>query len=126
MEKENGTPAIDPEEFAAAEKEAAESEYEYTHAFRKPLNYMGKTYSELTFDWDQLTGKDGLAIENELQALGRPALIPTFSAEYKIRMAARACTTPGIGADAFEVMKLHDFVKITDMARSFLLKSEQS
>lgn len=116
--------SIDPEEFAVAEKEAENSGYEYTHKFRKPFAYMGKTYDELTFDWGTLTGKDGLSIELELQALGKPSVVPAFSGEYKIRMAARACTTQ-IGADAFEQMPLYDFNKISDRARSFLLKSEQ-
>lgn len=126
--KNNGNPttpeAIDAGEFAVAEKEAANSGFEYTHKFRKPFSYMGKTYDELTFEWDSLTGKDGLAINAELQAIGRPSVVAAFSDEYKIRMAARACTVQ-IGADAFEQMSLYDFNKITDRARSFLLKSEQ-
>ena len=115
---------IDAGEFAVAEKEAETSGFEYTHKFRRPFSYMGKTYEELTFEWDKLTGRDGLAINAELQAIGRPSVVAAFSDEYKIRMAARACTVQ-IGADAFELMPLYDFNKITDRARSFLLKSER-
>lgn len=122
-DKKNNVTAIDAEEFSVAEKEAETSGYEYTHTFRKPFTYMGKTYTELTFDWGSLSGADGLAIENELQALGKPSVVPAFSGEYKVRMAARACTT-SIGADALEQMALYDFNRITDRARSFLLKSE--
>jgi len=111
------------DEFAVAEKEAEKSEYSYTHKFRKPFEYQGKTYNEMTFDWGKLTGKDGLAIENELQQIGKAVIVPTFSGEYLIRLAARACTAP-IGADAFENMPIVDYNKIRSSARSFLLKSE--
>ena len=85
---------VDADEFAVAEKEAVNSDYTYTHKFRKPFEYQGKTYNELTFEWGKLTGKDGLAIENELQQLGKAVIVPTFSGEYLIRIAARACTVP--------------------------------
>jgi len=114
---------IDEEEFAVAEKEAAESEFVYIHKFRKPFEYQGKTYNELTFDWDKLTGKDGLAIENEMQAIGKVVIVPQFSGEYLIRFAAKACAE-SIGSDAFEYMKIADYNKIRSAARSFLLKSE--
>lgn len=114
---------IDDKEFAIAEKEAADSEYIYVHKFKKPFEYQGKTYDELIFDWDKLTGKDGLAIENEMQAIGKPVIVPTFSGEYLIRFAAKACNDE-IGADAFWLMRIADYNKIRSAARSFLLKSE--
>lgn len=114
---------VDADEFAVAEKEAVNSDYTYTHKFRKPFEYQGKTYNELTFEWGKLTGKDGLAIENELQQLGKAVIVPTFSGEYLIRIAARACTVQ-LGADAFEIMPIADYNKIRSAARSFLLKSE--
>lgn len=114
---------VDADEFAVAEKEAVNSEFSYTHKFRKPFEYQGKVYNELTFEWSKLTGKDGLAIENELQQLGKAVIVPTFSGEYLIRLAARACTVP-VGADAFENMPIADYNKIRSAARSFLLRSE--
>lgn len=118
------TGVIDAEEFAVAEKDAKDSGLTYTHKFRKPFEYQGKTYTELTFDWDKLTGNDGLAIENELQQLGKPVVVPAFSGEYLVRLAARACTEK-IGADAFGSMSIADYNKIRSAARSFLLQSEQ-
>ena len=132
---------IDPSEFAVAET-AAETEteveadaeveaavvvedegYTFTHKFREPFVYMGKGYTVLHFDWGSLIGADSLAIEAELAALGVPVLVPSLSAPYLIRMAAKACTDR-IGADAFELMPLRDFTKIRNAARSFLLASE--
>ena len=63
-------------------------------------------------------------LEQELQAIGRPAIVPAFSGEYLVRMAARACTTANIGCDIFDNMKLSDYNKIRSAARSFLLMSE--
>lgn len=109
---------VNPEEFATEKKAAEKSEYSYTHKFRKPFEYQNNTYNELTFEWDKLTGKDGLAIENELQQIGKAVIAPVFSGEYLIRIAARACTVP-IGADAFEKMSISDYNKIRSAARSF-------
>lgn len=109
--------------MAVAEAEAEASKDIYVHNFATPFSYDGETYDTLTFNWGSLTGRDGLAIENELQSQGKPVIIPTLSGEYLIRMACRACDKP-IGSDAFEVMRLSDYNKIRSSARSFLLKSE--
>ena len=46
---------VDADEFAVAEKEAEKSDYTYTHKFRKPFEYQGKSYNYMTFDWFKLT-----------------------------------------------------------------------
>lgn len=120
----NAEPVIHAEEFAVAEKAAANSGYEYKHIFARPFTYEGKTYKELVFDWGSLTGEDSLAIENEMSSLGKPLIAPEFSGEYLIRMAARACNER-IGSDALAAMPLVDYNKIRNMARSFLLRSGQ-
>lgn len=124
-EHQDPTPGkIDPDEFSVAQAEAETSTDAYTHKFRKPFTHEGKTYTELTFDWDKCTGEDAIAIENEMQALRKPVIVPTFSGEYLIRFAARACTER-IGADVFLRMPIGDYNRIRSAARSFLLKSEQ-
>ena len=85
---------------------------------------MGKTYEKLHFDFDQLTGKDSLDIENELQALGVMVMVPTFSGPYLLRVAAKACKD-GLGVDAFEAMRISDYNRIRSKVRNFLLTSEQ-
>lgn len=122
-ENKTNAATIGGEEFAAAESKAEESGYSFTHKFNHPFTFEGMTYTELTFDWGKLTGEDGLAIENEMRSLGQPVIVPTFSGEYLIRMAARACTT-AIGQDAIRAMPISDYNKIRSAARSFLLKSE--
>lgn len=113
---------INKKELAAAEEEAAASTTTYIHKFATPWTYEGKTYEQLTFEWGKLTGADSLAIENEIQALGKPLIAPEFSGDFLIRMAARACTDK-IGADMLTAMPLVDYNRIRNRARSFLLMS---
>lgn len=113
---------IDAEELAIAEKEAEDSADTFTYKFKKPLMYNGGVIEEITFDWDSLTGGDSLAIEDELQKVGKMAIVPEFSGEYLIRMAARA-SSPRVGADFFENMPMGAYNKIRSAARSFLLNA---
>ena len=96
----------------------------YTHKFNKPFEYEGRTFSEITFNWDSLTGKDSLAIENEMQSLGKPLLAPEFSGEYLLRMASRA-SVEKVGTDFFEALPLSDYNRIRSRARTFLLRAGQ-
>lgn len=116
------TPAVDASEFSVAEQEASVSTYAFTYTFPVPFTYEGKTYESLTFDWGKLTGNDALTIENEMQAMGKPVIVPEFSGEYLIRMAARACTEK-VGNDVLRAMPISAYNKVRGAARSFLLKS---
>ena len=101
----------------------------YTHIFRKPFSYEGRTYEELTFDWESLTGNDSLAIENEVVARGKTLVVPAYTGEYLVGMAARACTERDekgkrvVGTDTIRAMPLGDFQKICNRARNFLLRA---
>ncbi|MGN1118310.1 MAG: hypothetical protein ACI4RU_06830 [Acutalibacteraceae bacterium] len=90
---------------------------------RKPVEYNGETIDELSFDFDKLTGADAIAIEDELQALGKSAPIPAYSSPYLIRMAVLACDK-AIGDDLFNLVAIADFNKVKNTARSFLLGTE--
>lgn len=92
----------------------------YAHVFATPWSYEGKEYDKIIFDWGKLTGADSIAIENEIQAMGKALITPEFSGEYLIRMAARA-SEPRIGIDILAAMPISDFNKIRSRARSFLL-----
>ncbi|SHG90442.1 hypothetical protein [Tepidibacter thalassicus] len=92
----------------------------YVHEFKKPFEYEGKKFETLNFYFDKLTGKDMIAIETEMQAMGEYALAPEISRGFQCRMAAKA---GNIGADALESMPLPEFNKITNAARDFLISS---
>ena len=97
----------------------------YVHTFEKPIEYNGKTYEKLTFDFDSLTGGDSLDVESELMARNHPVLVRNIDSEYVIRMAAKACTERGadgkrvIGHDIFRNMTVKDYGRITNIARRF-------
>lgn len=136
-EKPAAAPAINQAEFEAAEAEAKEPQADvsiYTHKFKKPVTIEGCTIEELTFDFGRLTGADSLAIEDELQALNKPVIVPTFSGQYLTRVAARACTTTlssldgksrRVGADTIMALPISDYNRIRSRARTFLLASER-
>ena len=135
-EKTGNTPAVNETEFAAAEAAAKTKQGNtstYVHKLKKPFTFEGCTIEELTFDFDKLTGNDSLAIEDELQSMNKPVIVPTFSGQYLIRMAARACTTTlttpdgkprRIGADVIQALPIGDYNRIRSKARTFLLASE--
>lgn len=102
----------------AAEKPAEGNTGVYTHVFKKPFEYEGKTYTELTFNFERLSGRDMVSIETEMQMNNEYALAPEISRSFQGKMAAKAA---GIGNDVLEAMPLKDFNKITNAARSFLI-----
>lgn len=113
--------------------EDKESVGNYTLKLKRPFTYEGQTFDELNFDFEGLTGDDALAIEDELQAIGKPTISPTFSGQFLVRMAARACTNTiidasghprRIGDDALRALPIFEFNRVRGKARSFLLASE--
>lgn len=109
--------------FEEIQQEAANAPTSsYTHTFSKPFTYEGRTFEHLAFDFSKLSGNDDLAIENELQALGKPVVVAEMSGDYQIRLAARACTEK-LGVDVLMAMPLRDFHRIRNRARSFLLSA---
>lgn len=126
MGKENKTDVMmDDHELDEALKlaEARDNQFEYTHELKTPFKWEDKEYTSLSFDWGKLTGRDGLAIEAEMQSLGSPVVIPSLSGEYLARMAARACNEK-ISVDVLMALPLREFNRIRSVARSFLLRSE--
>ena len=116
--------AIDPAEFDAADELAmTEAGFgAYLHTFQTPFSWEGRTYDQLTFRWDKLTGRDSLAIEGEMARLGKALIAAEFSGDYLARMAVRACEER-IGLDVLMAMPLGEFNRILSRARSFLLRS---
>lgn len=101
----------------------------YTHTFKKPFTYEGRTYEKLTFYWDGLSGKDSVAIERELLGRGLTTVIAELTPEYLAAMAVRACTYRNddgfrtVTVDTLYAMPLREFRRICAAARSFLLRA---
>ena len=123
---ENAAQTIDEKEMdtamAEAEKDTATVR---TFRLKRPLEYMGNTYTELHFDFDKLKGRDSLEVEAEIErTTGVTVVVPAISAEFQTRIAARACEEP-IGRDALLEMGLFDYNGIRNMARNFMLRSDR-
>lgn len=117
------TEGIENEEWEAAKEASANSSGTYTHVLKRPFEHNGTKYTELHFDYDALTGKDVLNIEEELMGQNKPVIVPALSPSFVTLMCVRACQEP-IGEDAFELMSFKDFVTIKDKGRNFLLLAE--
>lgn len=115
------TAAVEPTTDTTENKSATEGDVGvYTHTFKKPFEYEGKTYENVTFPFERLTGRDMVAIEAEMQANNEYAIAPEISRSFQAKMAAKAA---GIGSDVLEAMPINDFNRITNACRSFLLDS---
>lgn len=123
------------QDAAEAERVAEEARQEqetgsYTHTFKNPFPWKGKTYETLTFDWTALNGGDHLEIESEIVMKGRTLVSPAFTGDFLAGMAARACTERDekgkrvMDRQALKEMPMTDFQAITRKARGFLLRAE--
>ena len=111
---------IDEAEIEAAMADEGNGRDVYVHRFSRPFEWEGKSYETLTFDFAALTGRDSLAIEAELLAMGKPVAVREIVGEYQVRAAVRACREK-LGVDALEAMPLKDCNRILNAARNFLL-----
>ena len=120
--KKESQEAIDEYEKMQDEADGATTkESGWTYKLKSPVKYNGKEYTELTFNFDKLTGADSLNIMNEISLrLGRFVVEPALDVDYRVAMAAKACTEP-IGTDIFNGMSMRDFNRIIAKARTFLI-----
>ena len=131
--EKNGATSLEAAAEAAAALDAAAKEspddLTYTHTFKKPFEYRGHTVTELTFDWGGLTGADHQAIEDDLRRHGLTLVVPSFTGEFLVGMAVRACVNRDdngiriVDADFLKALSLRDYHKIYFSARRFLLRS---
>ena len=90
----------------------------YTHTFEEPREIMGKKYKNITFYFENLTGEDMEAIEEELAANNQFVLAPEVNSAFQAMLAARAA---GIASDEIRRLPLRDYMKIKNKARDFLV-----
>lgn len=119
----------DPKELDLAEEKAREeaskdTAVKFTFHLLSPIEYEGKTYKELRFDFSEISGADSLNIEAELNAQGIVVISPSYQTPYLLRVCARACNEP-VDVDLFTKFKLRDFLSLRNKARNFLMSVEQ-
>ena len=84
-----------------------------------PFEYEDKTYEEIVMDLGKLTGKDAMAIEEELAAVNHTVTYPLADGEYIRMVAARASS---IAEDVFTAMPIRHYVAILQAVRMFLVR----
>lgn len=119
----------DPKELELAEQKAKEkaakdTAVRFTLKLLTPIEYEGKTYKEMKFDFSEINGADALNIEAELQAKGIIVISPSYQSPYLMRVCARSCTEK-IDIDLLTKLKLRDFLALRNRARNFLMSAEQ-
>lgn len=112
--------ALDEKEFDTAIEQAKDAPSLVTVKFGKPVSYNGKDYTELSFDFESLTGRDALNIDTDLAMAGKITLMKETNEHYLVRFAACACVEP-IGHDIFDDMPIKYYNKIMRAAQRFLL-----
>lgn len=130
--KEKNVQSIDEEELTAAQEEAEKDDAQKAVdtgkrivILKRPIERMGTVYKELHFDFEKLTGKDSMEVEDEIEKTTHLTVVaPALNLEYLIRISARACDEP-IGRDDILNMGLSDFNHIRNMARNFMLRSDR-
>lgn len=130
--EEKKVQGISEEELSAAQSEAETENKEMSAdngkrimILKKPIEKMGTVYRELHFDFDKLTGKDSLEVEEEIETITKLTVVaPALNLEYLIRISARACDEP-IGRDDIVNMNLSDFNHVRNIARNFMLRSDR-
>ena len=129
IDEKNVQSEQDPKELELAEQKAKEeaekdTALKFTFHLLTPIEYEGKTYKELKFDFSEISGADSLNIEAELNAKGIVVISPSYQTPYLLRVCTRACSEP-IDVDLLTKFKLRDFLALRNKARNFLMSVEQ-
>ena len=101
--------------------QASESANGQVYTLTRTFEFEGKTYEELTLDFDKLTGDDLLSCENELNAtISEGTFIPMkeIDKRYLALVVAKAA---GVPSELIRKLPAKDFSKVTVRAQNFLL-----
>ena len=92
-------------------------ENKFTLKLNKEYTWEGKTYTEIAFDFEKLTGQDMIDIEKEMNDAGEFALTAETSPNMCARIAAKAANLP---LDVVTHLPLMAFNQVKNAARNFL------
>lgn len=88
----------------------------------RPINWEGSDYSELTLDFDQLSGDDILLIESDFMDFikGQKNVFVAFKGEHPGYHAVTAAKAAGVHPNLMKKLSAKDFLKATGAAKDFL------
>lgn len=84
----------------------------------KPVEFEGKTYTELDVNLDGMTGDDIIKAERECLTSGIPMGVAETSKGFLMSLAARSAKVP---VEMIYALPIKDVTKITMEVQSFLL-----
>lgn len=88
--------------FEEKKTEKENTSLNYTHTFKAPREIEGKKYTALTFYFDNLTGEDIEAVEQELADMNKYVLSPEISSAFQCILAAKAAGLLLTKSDGFQ------------------------
>lgn len=92
------------------------------YKFAKPVTVCGKTFTELTLDFESLTGADMEAIESAIVAEGLPIpQVREFSKIYQMHVTAKAAK---ININELRAFPINHVTKLTMLAQGFLMSAD--
>ena len=96
----------------------------FTLILKKPFEYEGQTYTEITLDWTKLTGKDAMALEDEMQSEGiRLVANEAVDGKYQLKTAAKAS---GIAENVLRALPIREVQALKNAARQYLYSGDGS
>lgn len=112
-------------EIVKNSKETVEEKKGMIHKLKKAFEYEDKTYEEIEFDFDKLTGEDFIAILHEMNANGIFVRSEYNDGRFLKIVASKAS---GVAADVIAAMPYKDNQAIKDMVQEYLIpkKGEES
>jgi len=95
-------------------------EKEQVYKLKRPITFEEQPVSELSLDFEELTGQDLLLCARQAQALAPNELpmIKAMSLPYQVTVAAKAANVP---AELIQSLKAADFTQVTQRAQNFLI-----
>lgn len=82
-----------------------------------PFEWCGKVYTQISMNFEELTGRDMEAIDDEIGVMGLRGLVPAYSRMYQRMLASRAS---GVPSDVIEHLPLVDYNAVITAAQNFL------
>lgn len=89
-------------------------------ALSKPLSHKGQSLDEIELKLEEMTGRDLLEVETQMNAEGK-FLVTDFSKAYQLRIAAKAARIP---VEVLEGLSARDFTKVVSAVQLFLVGSD--
>ncbi|WP_058302410.1 phage tail assembly protein [Gorillibacterium timonense] len=100
-----------------------ETQTSVTYTLLRPIQFEGETVTELTLDFEKLTGADLLSCAAQARFIApeEGSFVKALSMPYQITVTAKAA---GVIPELIKSLKAKDFTSLLQRAQNFLLLQE--